>query len=317
MAENSEINTLSNDTINLLKTQIDEWPLLGDNYGTFDAARCDEIHFGEKSWTGRRILLDYRKTSLTANLKAIAAGERPCFLCAHARPQQQRALTWKDYEILCNPYPASRIHFTIVNRTHTPQALGVRIADMAALSRIIPDSCIFYNGPKCGASAPDHMHFQAIAIEEAANLMVKPASMTELLKVGRSRLYATRPDQSAFGYFIMDIENSADIIPLFNTVLATMPCTGDEEPMMNVATFRINGAIRIAIMPRKRHRPLCYGAGEGQMLVSPASIEMMGKFITSRQEDFDRLDEPTMQRIYDDVAYTHDEFINFIKRLPE
>ena len=86
---------------------------------------------------------------------------------------------------------------------------------------------------------------------------------------------------------------------------------------MNVATFRINGAIRIAIMPRKRHRPLCYGAGEGQMLVSPASIEMMGKFITSRQEDFDRLDEPTMQRIYDDVAYTHDEFINFLKRLPE
>lgn len=308
---------MSYDIIELLNNQIEEWKLLSDNYNTYDNAPCEKILFGKEFWTGHKILLNYRKASLSADLKAIAAGERPCFLCPNARPALQRAIIWDDYEILCNPYPASEVHYTIVNRNHIPQRLGERIIDMARLTRVMPECCIFYNGPQCGASAPDHMHFQAVDKQETVNFMYLPDYLIDSVKVGKSRLYVPRANLTAFGHFILDIKKDSDIMPLFDIVLASFPEYDGDEPMMNVLAFKLGGTTRIIIIPRKRHRPQCYGTDAGQMLISPASLEMMGKFITSRQEDYDRLDEPTMQRIYDDVGYSSLEFLEFVKRLPK
>jgi len=303
--------------ITLLNDQIDKWKLLSDNYEQFDNAPTEKILFNNVFWEGHKILLNYRKASLSADLQAIANGERQCFLCANARPSQQRAITWENYEILSNPYPASDVHYTIVNRDHTPQQLGKRIIDMARITRIMPDCCIFYNGPQCGASAPDHMHFQAVDIHEAVNFMYKPDYLIDSIKIGKSCLYIPRANMTAFGHFILVIKKDSDIMPLFDIVLATFPEHDGYEPMMNVIAFKMGGTTRIVIIPRKHHRPQCYGTGPDQMLISPASLEMMGKFITSRQEDYDRLDEPTMQHIYDEVGYTNMEFLEFVKRLPK
>lgn len=309
------INLSDDNLIAFLNSQIDEWQLLRSNYDTYDAAANDKILFSNVFWETSKILLNYRKASLSADLKAIADGKRPCFLCKDARPAQQRTIIWEGYDILCNPYPASDIHYTIVCRDHTPQLLGRRILDMARLARMIHDCCIFYNGPQCGASAPDHMHFQAVSINEAFNFMLNKNYMIESVKSGNSRIYIPRPNMSAYGHYIMEITDDSYILPMFNIILDTLPRHDADEPMMNVLAFQYDNAIRIVIIPRKRHRPLCYGTAPGQMLVSPASLEMMGKFITSRKDDYNRLDETSMQHIYDDVAYSTTEFLEFVKKL--
>lgn len=300
----------------LFENQIEGWQLLNGNYSTYEKTLKDKLSLRDCSWNGTKILLNYRKASLSANLKAIAEGQRPCFLCANARPGEQQAVNWNNYEILCNPYPASAKHFTIVCRDHKPQHLGLRIIDMSHLVKLMPDCCIFYNGPKCGASAPDHMHFQAVNRDEAVNFMLTNEYMTEILAVGDSRLYVPNPASTPFGYFIIDFTQESDIQTMFETLLHTLPRQGDEEPMINVVAFRFDNSTRIIVIPRKNHRPKCYGVEPGQMLISPASLEMMGKIITSRREDYDRLDGDTMQQIYHEVAYTPIEILEFVQKQP-
>ena len=317
MAKKDSLDTIRNDINTLFYSQLDEWRLLSDNYDIYDQSPYDELLFSKVFWEGCKIQLNYRKASLSADLKAIADGRRPCFLCDNARPAEQRHVSWENYKILVNPYPASDIHFTIMNSNHTPQYLGERIVDMARLTRIMPDCCIFYNGPKCGASAPDHMHFQAVAIREAVNFMRATEYLTEICHIGKSRLYIPKSNMAAYGHFILEIKEDADIMPMFDLIQSSMPGSDESEPMMNVVAFKMENTTRIVIIPRKSHRPSCYGCGSGQMLISPASLEMMGKFITSRREDYERLDEQTMQLIYDEVGYTTSEVMGFIKTLSE
>ncbi|MDE6065774.1 MAG: DUF4922 domain-containing protein [Duncaniella sp.] len=316
MKQSTPVSVVHDIVENTFSSQVEEWDMLKNNYEIFNEALSDEILFEKCFWSAGKILLSYRKASLSANLSAIENGERPCFLCRSARPAEQRSVEWKDYEILANPYPASDLHLTIVCKEHTPQRIVNRITDMAELARMLPEYAIFYNGPKCGASAPDHMHFQAVNLVDVANFNIKHEHLIEGPKVGKSSIYFPRPNMTPFGYFIMDVKTYADTQPMFERILRTFPDC-DDEPMMNVVAFRVPGATRIVIIPRKNHRPECYGTGNDQMLVSPASIEMMGKFITSRREDYDRLDEGAMQEIYNDVAYTTTEFIEFAKRLSQ
>ena len=296
--------------------QIEEWDVLVNNFLIYDNAPYKQVMFNNRFWLADKIQLSYRKSSLSADLSAIANGERPCFLCRYARPKEQKAVEWKDYEILANPYPASNLHLTIVCKEHTPQHLGARIKDMVELARMMSEYAIFYNGPKCGASAPDHMHFQAVSIGEASNFDVLRKYLIEGPQVGKNRIYFPLPNITAFGYIVLEVKTYADILPMYDMVRNLLPHNiQEDEPMMNVVAFRVPGATRVVIIPRKNHRPKCYGTDAGQMLVSPASMEMMGKFITSRKEDFERLDEATMQSIYDDVAYSVDEVMEFVKSL--
>lgn len=303
----------------LFNSQNRNWPLFSDNHEKFELAPSKEFLFDNCFWKAGKTLLNYRKASLSANLDSIARGERACFLCKSARPSEQDAVDWGDYEILVNPYPADYIHFTIVNKEHVQQSLGSRIHDMVQLARKLYEMAIFYNGPKCGASAPDHMHFQAVDYIGADNFNIKDEYLIKHTAIGKSSIYIPRPNMSPFGYFILDIRSDNDIIPMYEAVTGLLPKDDDSsEPMMNVVAFRKNAEVtRVVIIPRKRHRPECYGTAEGQMLVSPASLEMMGRFITSRIEDYNRLDEKTMTAIYAEVAYTHDEFQELIKRLPK
>lgn len=317
MATKNALNTIQDDINTLFDNQLDEWQLLSDNYDIFDKSPYDKIFFSDVFWEGNKILLNYRKASLSANLKTIADGLRPCFLCDDVRPAEQRNVNWENYKILVNPYPTSDVHFTIINRDHTPQHLGERILDMARLTRILPSCCIFYNGPECGASAPDHMHFQAVDIHESANFMRTVKYMTEICHIGKSRLYIPKPNMAPYGHFILEIKEDADIMPMFDLIISSMPKSDGYEPMMNVVAFKMGETTRIVIIPRKRHRPACYGNEGDRMLISPASLEMMGKFITSRHEDYDRLDEQTMQLIYDEVGYTTAEIMGFIKTISE
>ncbi|MCM1310748.1 MAG: DUF4922 domain-containing protein [Bacteroides sp.] len=195
-----------------------------------------------------------RAVSTAAKVDAASIAARPCFLCAENRPKEQIALEWGDYEILVNPFPIFPGHLTIAAKTHIPQTLERRFEDMQKLSRQLPGYTLFFNGAKAGASAPDHMHFQAVP--------------SEYMRVSNK-------------YFSYKLNE--DFTPEFL------------DPMINIVCTN-GGAIAI---PRTKHRPDCYG----DLLVSPASIDLCGTLIAVRREDFDRLDSKLVDSIIREVTF--------------
>ena len=304
----------------LFGLQLREWPLFSENYDHCAETLKEEVELTADmvpcSWRIHKMLLNHRKNSLAANIDSKAIAVRKCFLCADNRPEEQDSIRWRDYEILVNPYPIADNHLTIAHTEHTPQRIIGHIRDMAALTRIVPTSCVFYNGPKCGASAPDHMHFQSFAESFSTNIWMSPALLTEIAQTGAAHLYIPTEDNSIFPYFIIDSGKDKDLEAMFNKVYAALP-PSEPEPMMNIVMFKNGSKTRTLIVPRKAHRPSFYGDGEGQMLVSPASVEMLGTFVTSRKDDFERLDIPTVERIYREVCLSEEEFENIVEKINE
>lgn len=288
---------LSEQVSALYNRQLENWPMFRENVMKLSQSPMEHFKAGPGEWYTGKIQLSYRKASLTADLAMIERGERPCFLCKSSRPPQQESLEWKDYEILVNPYPAAPMHLTIAGRRHLPQRIIGRIADMVSLADRLPGHCIFYNGPKCGASAPDHFHFQAVPIKLSENFNLPFTS-------------------APYGYFVTDIYPfEKDIEGNFCWLLKKIPVPhGQSEPMVNIIAFkRENGNIRLVVIPRRRHRPDCYGDTDGKMLVSPASVEMMGLFILSRSDDYERVDREYVNHILTEVAYSREEVDEFFK----
>lgn len=197
-----------------------------------------------------------RAVSTAAKVDSASIAARKCFLCASNRPKEQISLPWEDMEILVNPFPIFPGHLTIAALNHTPQSLLGRVHQMRRLSKDLPGYTVFYNGAKCGASAPDHMHFQAVPSK-----------------------YLTISDKF-YTYQLAEAEFSAEEI----------------DPMINaVCTDGV-----VTIIPRVKHRPSCYG----DLLVSPAAIDLCGTLISVRQEDFDRLNADKVNRILSEVTYS-------------
>lgn len=219
-----------------------------------------------------------RAVSTQARVDAEAIASRPCFLCAANRPRQQAVLPWREYEILVNPFPIFDRHFTIASRTHGPQLIAGRIADMAQLA-LETGYTVFYNGARCGASAPDHMHFQAV-----------PAAA---LNAG-----------AGFPFRVARLRYDGDETRLheeFSATMAGFPVADSElESRVNIiATPVAAGSVEIVVIPRRAHRPACYD----RVMVSPASVDLGGTVVTTRAEDFAAVDDKRLRGILEDVTY--------------
>lgn len=250
-----------------------------------------------------------RAVSSAAKVDAASLKARKCFLCAANRPAEQRGLAWGDrYTILINPFPIFPRHLTVPDDSHTDQLILGRIADMARLAAELDEYTVFYNGPRCGASAPDHMHFQAgnsDFLTVAANL-----DGTELKTIatdGESTLSLS--EALPLKMFVIDADSPEAAERLFDRLYKAMPVPdGESEPMMNILAFATPSGVRIVVVPRKRHRPSFYGTeGDDCMLISPASVDMGGVFITPRLADFERFDADTVRRLIDELCLTEDE----------
>lgn len=256
--------------------QVAEWPLAEKNYRALAEIETKEVEIGGARW--RVQFNPARALSASAKIDKKAIEARPCFLCATNRPTEQRVLAEaRGYEILVNPFPVFPRHFTIASKRHEPQSLAGRVADLVAFAEMMPGTVIFYNGPRCGASAPDHFHFQGV-----------PAECLPLFAAGGSFPVKT---------IVFRTEEAGERIEeLFRE-------NGGEEPMMNVYALSRGAGVEVTVVPRRAHRPSCYGTGEGQMLVSPAAVECAGVMITPRREDFDRMDATKLKEILNEVCY--------------
>ena len=153
------------------RSELAAWPLAAENFRNIENASAQAVNLTDgEPWRIRKLLVSHRRASITAKTDPHSIAARPCFLCEANRPPEQSAITGHGFQTLVNPYPLARRHYTIASARHEPQRISGHLQEMARLTHEFRDLCVFYNGPLCGASAPDHLHFQAISTEVAAGL---------------------------------------------------------------------------------------------------------------------------------------------------
>ncbi len=247
-----------------------------------------------------------RKVSTAAKTDAESIEKRPCFLCEANRPKEQigEPLLGR-YDLLVNPFPILSRHFTIPLRQHRPQSILEHYEDMMRMAVSLKDMLVFYNGPKCGASAPDHLHFQAGSRKDVP-LVCDLNNYESVLRkdIGEAQIF----ELMGYACPVLMIKSStvADNVTLFRLLYDSMTWLGDgAEPMMNVLAWADNGQIVSLVIPRSKHRPDCYYAeGDDKLLVSPGAIDMGGLMITPREEDFRKLTADRAAEIIEEVGVT-------------
>ena len=232
-----------------------------------------------------------RRQSVHARVDDAVIAARPCFLCPPQMPPEELGLAWEDLALLPNPFPAAPGHLTLPSRTHRPQRIAGRTLQLCRIaSRFRGRFAALYNGPRCGASAPDHFHLQACD-PGALPLLQTPLSAGVHEAFGRS-VVVLREDS---------VEEAARALDGW---LARLPAAiPGEEPMVNLVALARGEALEVLVFPRRRHRPACYdGPVESRIRVSPAALEMAGLVVVTEREHFDRLNESAAEAIYREVS---------------
>lgn len=250
-----------------------------------------------------------RRLSTNAKVDPASVAKRPCFLCPDALPPPERGVAFGDYVVLPNPYPILRHHVTVALRSHTPQQLEARIADLPALTRALgPEMFVIYNGPRCGASAPDHQHFQACETRGVPLFeQLPPVESGDALRpltIGGRRLLHVATGNAAW---------AQERIQTILTALRTL--TGEKhEPMVNLVARYIDNRYQISVFPRERHRSACYSAEPPQRIaISPAAIEMAGVVVVADVKHFDRVDEAVVRGVYEEVTLKRETFDRLVE----
>ena len=235
-----------------------------------------------------------RIVSTGAKIDKHTLGERPCFLCERNRPKEQMTKQIDDhFQLLVNPFPILPIHFTIPATKHQPQSIYRHYGEMHRLLSLHSELMVFYNGPKCGASAPDHLHFQAGTsgvLPLQVNWQRLSRSLTDVISLNDEEKISVLSDFLVPAFVIISKSEDSDE-ELFHRLYRSMPMRGDEsEPMMNIIAWRKGDEFISVVIPREKHRPDAYFAeGEAQMMVSPGALDMAGLIITPREEDFSKI----------------------------
>lgn len=235
-----------------------------------------------------------RIVSTGAKIDKHTLGERPCFLCERNRPKEQMTKQIDDhFQLLVNPFPILPVHFTIPATKHQPQSIYRHYGEMHRLLSLHSELMVFYNGPKCGASAPDHLHFQAGTsgvLPLQTNWQRLSRSLTDVISLTDEEKISVLRDFLVPAFVIISKSEDSDE-ELFHRLYRSMPMRGDEsEPMMNIIAWRKGDEFVSVVIPREKHRPDAYFAeGEAQMMVSPGALDMAGLIITPREEDFSKI----------------------------
>ena len=274
-----------------LEQQLQVWPAAKEAFGNLEQVQTRIL-------SSSGLALQHnpaRIISTTAKVKPAETAVRSCFLCSENRPVEQIAFDAGDgFDLLLNPYPILREHFCVVSREHRPQKFKDCYEKMLQIAQQLePGYMIFYNGPRSGASAPDHLHMQ-IGRAEGIPLVDK---LRENEPPQKDEPITIQP----FGFPIIVIKGS-DPQKLWDYISGMTIYDGEYEPRMNVLSFNREGQVITAVIPRSKHRPDCYYAQEGKVLVSPGGIDMFGMVITPRKEDFDTLNEKQVLDIYRQVT---------------
>ena len=261
-----------------------------------------------------------RIVSTGAKIDKKTLGERPCFLCDKNRPKEQMSQQIDErFHLLVNPFPILPVHFTIPARKHQPQAIYKNYGEMHRFLSLHSELMVFYNGPKCGASAPDHLHFQAGTsgiLPLQANWQRLSRNLTDIISLNDEEKIAVVRDFIVPAFVIISKSEESDET-LFHRLYKSMPMRGDEtEPMMNIIAWRKEDEYISVVIPREKHRPEAYFAeGDAQVMVSPGALDMSGLIITPRKEDFHKLTEESATTILQECGISTEKMNSIVTKL--
>ena len=261
-----------------------------------------------------------RIVSTGAKIDKKTLGERPCFLCDKNRPKEQMSKQIDEkFHLLVNPFPILPVHFTIPARKHQPQLIYKNYGEMHRFISLHSDLMVFYNGPKCGASAPDHLHFQAGTngiLPLQTNWQRLSRNLTDIISINDEEKISVVRDFIVPAFVIISKSAESDEA-LFRRLYKAMPQRGDEtEPMMNIISWRKGEEFISVVIPREKHRPEAYFAeGDAQFVVSPGALDMSGLIITPREEDFRKLTEEKALSLLQECGVSEEKMNAIIAKL--
>ncbi len=305
----------SEKTDELFDAQLHEWELAKLNYRQLENVINRVIDFG-----AFRVFVQFnpgriRSSSAKVDTKSIEA--RPCFLCEKNRPPEQRGVSFKDkLTILVNPFPIFKRHLTIPSILHIDQRIRNNFDTMLVLAEALPSFVIFYNGPQCGASAPDHFHFQAgnrgfmpLGKDFQNRDFTTLLSSEEGMEIWHWKDYQR-------GIITLKGDHRKKLINTFYNFLERLTRVQPDrpEPMLNILVDHADKYWTIHIIPRKKHRPSqFFTEGRGQLMVSPAAVDLGGVLITPREEDFEKITRADIEDIFAQVCFNENETTYLLK----
>ena len=294
--------------------QLNQWQDVAKRFEELKGVQTREVGSALAQFNPARLV------STGAKIDKATLAKRPCFLCEKNRPVEQIVLPFGEgFDILVNPFPILPVHFTIPSRHHQLQAIAENYVQIHRLLRAYPQLMVFYNGPKCGASAPDHLHFQAgtsgiLPLQRDWERLYE-TSVPLLQLNGTEGIYEIK-DYICPALAIVSHTEKHDV-ELFSRLYEALPLKEDEtEPMMNIVAWRNGDAFISVVFPREKHRPDCYSAeGEAQCLVSPGSLDMAGLMILPRQSDFEGMTAERAKAILREVSLSDEAMAEVVKRI--
>ena len=298
--------------------QLERWDSVRQRYRELRNVKTRELAVGASSivvqWNPARMV------STGAKIDAKTLSERPCFLCEQNRPAEQLKKTVdSQYELLVNPYPILAQHYTIPSLEHKPQQIYDSYGEIYKLLDEFPNLTVFYNGPQCGASAPDHAHFQAgttglLPLQLAWQRLSR--NLTCIISLNEDEDLSLIDDYPTTAFLIRS-HSSYGGEQLFRRLYQAMDeGNHSKEPMMNIVCWRKDEEYLVVVFPRTKHRPDCYYAeGDSQYIISPGALDMAGLIITPRQEDYERITSVVALSILQEISLTGDALQALIKRL--
>ncbi len=308
----------------LFEEQLNSWEQARGNYEALERVRTKELvvdNFPFKvQFNPARIV------SSAAKVDARSIQERKCFLCKENRPAVQKGLDFFNtskagddhYTILINPFPIFPRHLTIPLLKHQDQLINGRFDAMLSLAGQLPQYTLFYNGPKCGASAPDHFHFQAgnrgfLPIEEEISRLRK----NTIFKSADTSLYEIT--SSINGMILMESSSKEESLDIFNKIYTSLDVKeGENEPMLNILCWFTEGVWNTVLFMRARHRPSCYfEEGDSNILLSPAAVDLGGVLITPLEKDFDKISASDVKGILGEVLISFEELHSLAAKIKQ
>lgn len=314
LSEFGPVKNINQQATSLVAFQKTSWDTAAKNYEALSRVQTKTFDFGHFT-----IIVQFnpeRIRSSAAKTDAKSISERPCFLCVENLPIEQKGILFQNkYLILTNPFPIFPLHLTISKVTHTPQEILPHLSDMLELSRNMNDFTVFYNGPKCGASAPDHFHFQAVIknslpIENEFNILEEKFSKT-LFQNERLKIIAVENYLRPFIAIVSDVK--MEIEKNFQQIYQNLETGSGEEPIINILSSFQDGKWRLIVFPREKQRPShFFRDDEKQIIVSPAAVEMGGVLVLPGEEDFKKITEKEIEEIYEEVTLNQEAFEKLI-----
>ena len=309
-----------------IKDQLSVWPMAAENYRNLKKTEMKRLEVG-----GLRVDVQYnpcRRISSEAALDKKSISERPCFLCPENRPAEQAHIEFegrkgRKYRVTLNPYPIFPSHLVISSFDHTPQSIWHRYQDILDFVKENNEYLGFYNGPQSGASAPDHMHFQACP----QGLMPLQRRVDELLDAGEGetlRLLTNVKEARLFhlveyarGVFVLRGTTAKSVAKLFYRLLDCAPVPEDsDEPRLNLIAWHHGGEYRTVVVFREKHRPHNYfSSASDHLAMSPGCADMAGVYVAPEKEDFDKLDSKLLSQVVEEVTASEETEKEIIWRL--